>query len=123
MTPKFRAWNSGFSEFLQDFFVGSDGKVYKKLKETDREIAIPLKLNEKVILMQSTSLRDKVGKEIFEFDVVTTSLNEKNYKGVVKRMNGSWLIDTGSKSIDLWSGINKSLVVGNIYENPELLPE
>lgn len=123
MTPKFRAWNSGFSEFLQDFFVGSDGKVYKKLKETDREIAIPLKLNEKVILMQSTSLRDKVGKEIFEFDVVTTSLNEKNYKGVVKRMNGSWLIDTGSKSIDLWSRINKSLVVGNIYENPELLPE
>ncbi len=123
MTPKFRAWNGGFSEFLQDFFVGSDGKVYKKLKENEREIAIPLKLNEKVILMQSTSLRDKVGKEIFEFDVVTTSLNEKNYKGVVKRMNGRWLIDTGSESIDLWSGINKSLVVGNIYENPELLPK
>lgn len=123
MTPKFRAWNGRFSEFLQDFFVGSDGKVYKKSKETEREIAIPLKLNDKVILMQSTSLRDKVGKEIFEFDVVTTSLNEKNYKGVVKLMNGSWLIDTGSESIDLWSGIDKSLVVGNIYENPELLPE
>lgn len=123
MTPKFRAWNGHFSEFLQDFFVGSDGKVYKKSKETEREIAIPLKLNEKVILMQSTSLRDKVGKEVFEFDVVTTSLNEKNYKGVVKRMNGSWLIDTGSESIDLWSGIDKSLVVGNIYENPELLLE
>ena len=123
MTPKFRAWNGCFSEFLKDFFVGSDGKVYKKLRETEREIVIPLKLNEKVILMQSTSLRDKVGKEIFEFDVVTTSLNEKNYKGVVKRMNGSWLIDTGSESIDLWSGIDKSLVVGNIYENPKLLPE
>ncbi|MCC3171596.1 YopX family protein [Streptococcus sanguinis] len=37
--------------------------------------------------------------------------------------NGSWLIDTGSESIDLWPGIDKSLVVGNIYDNPELLPK
>lgn len=123
MIPKFRAWDKRFSEFVEDFFVSEDGKIYKNTKDTSYGFAISRETSDKVILMQSTGLKDKNGKEIFEFDVVTTSLNEKNYKGVVKRMNGSWLIDTGSKSIDLWSGINKSLVVGNIYDNPELLPE
>nr|DAF12647.1 MAG TPA: YopX protein [Caudoviricetes sp.] len=30
MIPKFRAWDKRFSEFVEDFFVSEDGKIYKK---------------------------------------------------------------------------------------------
>lgn len=32
MIPKFRAWDKRFSEFVEDFFVSEDGKIYKKQK-------------------------------------------------------------------------------------------
>lgn len=32
MRPKFRAWDKRFSEFVEDFFVSEDGKIYKKQK-------------------------------------------------------------------------------------------
>ncbi|MEE5255712.1 hypothetical protein V2O26_09275, partial [Streptococcus pneumoniae] len=34
---------------------------------------------------------------------------------------GSWVIDTGSVAVRLWSEIDESEVLGNIYENLEFL--
>ena len=28
---KFRLWDKRFSEFVEDFFVSKDGKIYKKI--------------------------------------------------------------------------------------------
>ena len=86
---------------------------------------------EEVVLMQSTDIKDKSGKEIFEFDVVTTTrflgdddFNDKVYTGVVKRMQGSWMIDTGKKVMSLWSQLpgEENEVLGNMFENPNLVP-
>ena len=89
---------------------------------------------EDLVLMQSTGLVDKNGKEIFEGDIVRTTRflgradeiggfyeYEKDYVGVVEVLEGSWVIDTGSVAVRLWSEIDESEVLGNIYEKPELL--
>ena len=91
---------------------------------------------EDLVLMQSTGLKDKNGKEIFEGDIVRTTRflgradeiggfyeYEKDYVGVVKVLEGSWVIDTGIVAVRLWSEIDESEVLGNIYENPELLED
>jgi hypothetical protein len=85
-------------------------------------------------LMQSTGLVDKNGKEIFEGDIVKTTRffgradevggfyeYDKEIIGVVKQLEGAWVIDTGSEAVNLWTEIEENEVIGNVYEQPEYL--
>ena len=81
---------------------------------------------EDVILMQSTGLKDKNGKEIFEGDIV----DYKGRKAVVK-WHGSYasfiyrFVDDLQERVSDWDPLFLAYyhfeVIGNIYENPELL--
>lgn len=133
--PKFRVWHHELGRLMSVkcmFFQDSEIEEFE-LNDTlmnDYITAYP----DEIELMQSTGLKDKNGKEIFEGDIVRTTRflgradeiggfyeYEKDYVGVVKVLEGSWVIDTGSVAVRLWSEIDESEVLGNIYENLEFL--
>ena len=81
--------------------------------------------------MQSTGLVDKNGKEVFENDVIRDS---DGFEGIVQYdesygMYGIAYLPTLSNGIDMTfeelkdNFRNKFEVIGNIYENPELVEE
>ena len=76
-------------------------------------------------LMQFTGLKDKNGKEIYEGDIVDSWLDgEHKYPWQVGFENGSFIRSclTGYPEIrQLANGRGDFEVIGNIYENPELL--
>ena len=117
---KFRLWDKRFSEFVEDFFVSEDGKVYKKSTDTGYGIAISRETSDKVILI------DKKGAEIFEGDILADlndSGDELVYLYVIYK-DGKFMAVENEKhgySADLIDCTTYHSVVGNIYENAELL--
>ena len=121
---KFRAWdklNNEMSVVEQiNFYRGefeSIGYGVSSLREAD-----------KIELMQSTGLKDKNGKEIFEGDIV-------DYKGreAVIKWHGSYasfiyrFVDGLQERVSDWDPLFLACyhfeILGNIYENPELLED
>lgn len=76
-----------------------------------------------MILMQYAGLKDKNGKEIYEGDILKDKWNTvyvvkyKNTGFYIYRNNGR----NGYSKISSWNGDKE--VIGNIYDNPELLEE
>ena len=72
-----------------------------------------------MILMQYTGLNDKSGKEIYEGDIV----KYKNMLGKIIFLQGAFqLSDFYEEEEWILGYINEELeVIGNIYDNPELL--
>lgn len=135
MIPKFRVWHYELGRLMSVkcmFFQDSEIEEFElnDALMNDCITAYP----DEIELMQSTGFKDKNGKEIFEGDIVRTTRflgradeiggfyeYENDYVGVVKVLEGSWVIDTGSVAVRLWSEIDESEVLGNIYENLEFL--
>jgi uncharacterized phage protein (TIGR01671 family) len=78
-------------------------------------------------LMQFTGLKDKNGKEIYEGDIVKQEkwVSVGKYEpciGVIRYRSAEFTVDCAAD----WEGSNADIngnaeVIGNIYENPELL--
>lgn len=121
MIPKFRAWDKTDKEmYLVDEINFNRGEF-----ESIGDGITFLRQADKVELMQSTGLHDKNGKEIFEGDILHHQI-QIEYTFIVKydEDNARWYGDGLSRTyrIDITKDfLQYYKVIGNIYENPELL--
>ena len=123
--PKFRVYDKVKKRMSEvEAIVYTENKVYPFYSKAVRRY-IPFK---ECVLMQSTGLFDMYDKEIFNGDVLKTYDGELA-KVVWNKYLGCWeakflseIVDL-SEVADVKSNRSDCEIVGNIYENPELLEE
>ena len=125
---KFRAWDKGLKRmiYLSEPTVENDDFSGIVFKLRDYFVsAFSSDRIEDVELMQYTGLKDKNGREIYEGDIVKgTGKNPIIY--VVEWLDsyGGFAFVDKEKAIPAYEFlVNFCEVIGNIYENPELLEE
>jgi uncharacterized phage protein (TIGR01671 family) len=124
---KFRAWDIATKKMykvdeLKNLweYLGSGGLNYpiaiiQKTRGDDYEINIAKEGN---ALLQYTGLKDKNGKEIYEGDILKC---EEGNDEIIEFKNGAFICRYRTTNLYyLW--LNQYIeVIGNIFENPELL--
>ena len=135
MRPKFRAWDKhGKKMFANDELIIWNGNVYAN--DSKKLTCNNLKgwsIDEEY-LMQSTGLLDKNGKEIFEGDIISDGHTSRDIRH--HQTLGFYTIDDNgvegffgdTASLEDFEEVSKYMsenieIIGNIYENPELLEE
>ena len=121
MIPKFRVWLTDIDQML---------RVKALVFEKDKTRCVCgysfdfYLEDENATIMQSTGLKDKNDKEIFEGDVVKMAkdvYSEPTYYEVVRHRGGAYRLKSKQHGCELWLRHTDCEVVGNIYENKELL--
>jgi hypothetical protein len=116
---RFRAWDSYHKKMLDDASrVGNvlhwnGGLCFTAITDFDADPP-------RHILMQDTGLHDKNGKEIYEGDI----LRDENGTAAAEWAPGmgSWGIPDPDGCMTLLADCDEGMeIIGNIYENPELL--
>lgn len=129
---KFRLWSKIGKKFIKtddpdfNFVINSDGYLYS-IENFYGEIYVLLQLD--IVVLQFTGLQDINGKDIYEGDILKYNFP---YDGRLKHVSPVKFLETEASfgikdiygnEIPLYriTANNYFEVVGNIYENPELL--
>lgn len=140
---KYRAWDKAEKRMLQveridwDFNTGQELDAVYLVPPEEECDHLELSIHD-VELLEFTGLKDAVGVEIYENDILDVDRPGDNYRMVCKWIEefGCFMfcfkIDSkpklfggGCLQIDQFGSLlnKKSKVLGNVYENPELLEE
>ena len=121
---KFRAWTKRDKCWCGAFAVHMSGLW----RESPNNEWTDLSKQDEIVLMQFTGLLDKNGKEIYEGDVVRENnelgISDLHYQIGYKDGHTSMTGCNKGNEYDrhgIWNMISSIEILGNIYENPELL--
>ena len=132
MIPKFRAWIKSRQQMMEvvciaykysdvgglDYIISNvEAASDSSKKFTTSE---PYFLDD-FVLMQSTGLTDINGKEIYEGDIVFWQWGEIGDN--IYTNCGKEIVDSDFHNLAMLEEVDRLLVIGNIYENPELKKE
>lgn len=124
MIPRFQVWNKATKEVHEaDDIITIDFEEKQICVKTLFFGKVSYYDLDDVVLMQSTGLRDKNGKEIFEGDVVKMAKNvysgPTNYE-IVRHRSGAYRLESKQHGCELWLRHTDCEIAGNIYTDPEL---
>ena len=128
MIPRYRAWDKHRQKmFANDELIIWNGNVYAN--DSKKLTCNNLKgwSIDDEYLMQSTGLKDKNGKEVFVGDIIKCTRRCLHEVYIEKEYGGTYI---GGMPAVYLKGLREGYawtvheeIIGNIYENPELLEE
>ena len=146
MIPRYRAWLKSLKWMCDVTNISFDSKFVDICQQGDTERYTEMSVEfDEITLMQSTGLVDKNGKEIFEGDILEiqdikmivkfgsykyleTSKNNGHILGILHDGLGFYVECINAADPDNISPfepgtLKESVVIGNRFENPELLED
>lgn len=125
MIPRYRAWDKEFKEMVQVDALVFEEQIIKATYKNGNVVKEDLK---NYVLMQSTGLTDKNGKEIFEGDILSVETDKENVKLEVSWDSKHALFVFESKKYNEKEALGELFednpypfkIIGNVWEDPEL---
>ena len=128
---KYRIWDIKAKEFVDinewnsNYVLGADGKLYDNDYDDGLSLMHKTRRNRFIILLYS-GLKDSKGVEVYEGDVLASIDGLGNpQRRVVEYKSYGFEHDDEGIGFDIGHNIktkiSNELVIGNIYQNPELL--
>ena len=128
MRPKFRAWDGAKKEMFKDTFAITESGQVVVVEQEFVTSPPDYVFVDHLVIMQSTGIKDKNGKEIFEGDIV----DYKGRKAIIK-WHGPYasfiyrFVDEMQERVSEWKPLFLAYhhfeIIGNVYENKEFLED